>query len=87
MISIIGIGNPASKIAALFKETSNYDVFCLNSSVKKSSKRNFRLKNYEDPEDYEKNIPNLKKFFADVQDTVQVIVVGASYSSNYTLGS
>ena len=86
MISIVGIGNPASKIATLFKETSNYDVFCLNSAVKKNSKRNFRLKDYDNPEEYEKNIPNLKKFFTEIQDTVQVIVVGASNSSNYTLG-
>jgi len=86
MISIVGIGNAASKIAEMFKETNNYDVYCLNSSVKRSSKRNFKLKSYDSPEMYEANIPNLKKFFSEVQDRVQVIVVGASYSSNYTLG-
>ena len=86
MISIVGIGNAASKIAEMFKETNNYDVYCLNSSVKRSSKRNFKLKSFDNPEEYETNIPNLKKFFSEVKERVQVIVVGASYSSNYTLG-
>ena len=86
MISIIGIGNAASKIADLFNETNNYDVYLLNSSVQRSSKRKFKLKTYENPEDYESNTPNLKKFFSDVTDNVQVIIVGSSYSSNYTLG-
>ena len=86
MISIVGIGNAASKIAEMFKETNNYDVYCLNSSVKRSSKHNFKLKSFDNPEEYESNIPNLKKFFSEVKERVQVIVVGASYSSNYTLG-
>ena len=86
MISIIGIGNAATKIARLFSETNNYEVYSLNSSIKRSSKRNFRLKHFEEPEEYEQNVPDLSSFFADISDDVQVIVVGSSYSSNYTLG-
>jgi hypothetical protein len=86
MISIIGIGNAATKIAGLFSETNNYEVYSLNSSIKRSSKRNFRLKHFEEPEEYEQNVPDLSSFFADISDDVQVIVVGSSYSSNYTLG-
>ncbi len=86
MISIVGIGNVASKIATLFSQTSNYDVYCLNSSIKRSSKRKFKLGSYENPEDYEKNIPDLKKFFSDISDNVQVIITGSSYSSSYSLG-
>ena len=86
MISIVGIGNAASKIAEMFKETSNYEVYCLNNSVKRSSKRKFKLKHFEDPEECENNIPDLSEFFADISDDVQVIVVGSSFSSSYTLG-
>lgn len=86
MISVIGIGNAASKIAALFENTNNYDVYKMNSSVKRSSKHQFKLKDFESPEEYEKNIPNVKKFLADVSDRIQLFVVGSSYSSNYALG-
>ena len=86
MISVIGIGNAACNIAKTFSETSNYDIYYLNSAVKRNSKRKFKLKALNKPEDYENNVPNLKKFFADIEENVQVIVVGSSYSSNYTLG-
>ncbi len=86
MISVIGIGNAASKIAELFSGTSNYEVYSMNSSVKRSSKRKFKLKRFDNPEDYETNVPELSKFFAEVSDDVQVIITGSSYSSNYTLG-
>ena len=86
MISVIGIGNAASKIAALFENTSNYDVYKMNSSVKRSSKYQFKLKGFESPEEYEKNIPDVKKFLAGASDRIQLFVVGSSYSSNYTLG-
>ena len=86
MISVVGIGNAASKIASLFNDTSNYDVYLLNSSVKRNSKRKFKLDSFDSPEEYEENTPNLSTFFSDIGDDVQVIIVGSSYSSNYTLG-
>ena len=86
MISVVGIGNAASRVASLFKETNNYDVYLLNSSVKRSSKRQYKLKSFENPEDYEENIPDLAKFFSEISTDVQVIIAGSSYSSNYSLG-
>tara|TARA_R110000787_G_scaffold227022_1_gene334791 strand:- start:1395 stop:2237 length:843 start_codon:yes stop_codon:yes gene_type:complete len=86
MISVVGIGNAASKIADLFSDTNNYEVYTLNDSVKRSSKRKFKLKNFDTPEEYEGNIPDLKNFFSDISTDIQVIVVGSSYSSNYVLG-
>ena len=86
MISIVGIGNAASNIAEMFSNTNNYDVYCLNNSVKRKTKRKFKLKQFEKPEDYELNTPDLEKFFSEISNDVQVIVVGSSYSSNYTLG-
>ena len=86
MISIVGVGSAASRIAELFSTTNNYDVYSLNSSVKRTSKRKFKLKNFDEPEEYEKNIPDLKSFFSEISDRVQVIIMGSSYSSNYSLG-
>ena len=64
MISIVGIGNAASNIAEMFSSTNNYDVYCLNNSVKRKTKRKFKLKDFEKPEDYETNTPDLEKFFS-----------------------
>lgn len=86
MISIVGIGTGASRIAELFSEIDSYRVYRLNDGVKRNSKYHFRLHAYETPEEYEKNIPNLSKFFKDINDHVQVLVMGSSASSNYTLG-
>lgn len=86
MISVIGLGNAASAIVDCFKDTPQYDVFKLNDQVKKSSKYNFKIKSFNEPEQYEANIPNLQKFFSNVNENVQFFVVGGSYSSNYSLG-
>ena len=76
MISIVGLGTAASKIAEKFKNTKNYNVYTLNGDVPRSSKYKFKLKAYETPEEYEENIPNLKKFFADIDERVQFFIVG-----------
>ena len=86
MISIVGIGTAASKLAELFITTNNYDVYTLNDSVKRTSKRKYKLKKFDAPEEYEKNIPNLKTFFSEISSNVQVFITGSSYSSNYSLG-
>ena len=82
MISVVGIGTGASAIAAKFAEIAQYDVYMLNDSVEKNSKTEYRLENYDCPEEYEKNIPDLSKFFKKLRDHVQVFVIGTSYSSN-----
>jgi len=86
MISIIGIGNAGSKIAEKFSQTKNYNVYLMNSNIERNSKYKFKLKSFETPEEYEQKIPNVKKFFASIDNHVQVFVVGSSYSSNYCLG-
>jgi hypothetical protein len=86
MISIIGLGNAASAIAEKFSVPPNYNVYLMNDKIARSSKYKFKLRTYENPEDYEKNVPNMKKFFKDIDDHVQFIIVGSSYSSNYSLG-
>jgi len=86
VISIVALGNAATAIAEKFGDTPNYHVYKMNNKVKRNSKYQFRLKTYDTPEEYEHNIPDVKKFFKDVDEHVQFIIVGASYSSNYALG-
>ncbi len=86
MISIVGIGNGASAIAEKFSEISQYEVYLMNDNVARKSKYKFKLKKHLEPEEYEKNIPDVKKFFENLRDHVQVFIVGSSYSSNYALG-
>jgi hypothetical protein len=86
MISVVGLGNAASRIAEKFSALPQYSVYCMNDEVKRTSKYKFKLKKYESPEEYEKNIPDVSKFFKDTDDRIQLFVVGASYSSNYSLG-
>ena len=86
MISVVGLGSAASRIAEKFKQTKNYNVYQLDNSIERSSKYKFKLKQYEKAEQYEQNIPNVKKFFSTIDDRVQFIVVGSSFSSNYCLG-
>lgn len=86
MISVIGLGNAASAIAQKFEEVPQYNVYCLNDKVQRNSKYKFKLKSFESPEAYEDNIPNLAKFFKDIDERIHFIVMGSSYSSNYALG-
>jgi len=86
MISIIGIGTGASKIASNFTSVSNYEVYQLNDKVEKNTETEFRIDSYSTPEEYENNIPDLSNFFADIRTRAQVFVVGSTMSSNYVLG-
>ena len=86
MISIVGIGTGASSIASKFAEISQYDVYLLNDAIEKNTKSEFNIPSFDTPEKYEDNIPELKKFFKDLKDHVQVFIIGTTYSSNYSLG-
>ena len=59
MISVVGRGNAACSIVENFKtQKNNYKVYQLGSNQKNSNYTK-KLKDYSNPEDYEKNIPNL----------------------------
>ena len=47
MISIVGLGTTASRIAEMFKSTKNYNVYVLNNEVARNSKYKYKLKQYE----------------------------------------
>jgi len=87
MISVVGIGTGASALVKKFKEYPQYNIYCLHAKEDKSDDYNsFKLEEYENPEEYENNIPSLKKFFKKIDEHVQVFIVGSSMSSNYALG-
>ena len=66
MISIVGIGNGASSIAKKFCQYPQYDVYLLCDREKDDTFEHFhyKLDSYENPEEYEENIPKLNKFFS-----------------------
>ena len=86
MISVVGLGTGASKIVEKFQGKPEYDVYQMNADIERTSKRKFRLKSHLNPEAYEENVPDVSGFFKDLKKRVQFYIVGASYSSNYTLG-
>jgi hypothetical protein len=86
MISVVGIGFAASRIAEKFVSVKNYKVYQLNDKIERNTKYKRKIKAFENPEEYENNIPDLKKFFSEITDRIQVFVVGSSMSSNYSLG-
>ena len=86
MISVIGLGNAGSAVAEKFSGLPQYNVYSINNKVKRTSKYKFRLKKHDTPEECEENIPDLKKFFKDVDEEIHFIVCGASFSSSYSLG-
>jgi hypothetical protein len=85
MISLVGLGNAASRIVEHFREIPQYNIFSLGSGLEKG-KNSFVLKVHNTPEEYEQNIPNLKSFFKNIDEEVQFFIVGSAMSSNYSLG-
>lgn len=83
MISIIGIGSCA-KIASLFENQIQYNVFKVSSNVgtEKNCKKLPKLKTAEE---YENKCPVFGKFFKNIKDEVFVFVNGSEAESGITL--
>ena len=86
MITVIGLGTGACKIADKFKQTKNYNVYMMSDTIQRNSKYKLKLKKYETPEQYESNIPDVSKFLSEVDERVIFFIIGSSFSSNYSLG-
>ena len=71
MISVIGLGNGASAIAEKFSHIPQYNVYLMNSKIARNSKYKFKLKAYETPEEYESNVPDVRKFFTALDEKIQ----------------
>tara|TARA_R110000824_G_scaffold32672_5_gene105329 strand:+ start:2401 stop:3243 length:843 start_codon:yes stop_codon:yes gene_type:complete len=86
MISVVGLGTAASRVAEKFSSLPQYNVYQLSNEVARRTKYKFKLKKYDTPEEYEENVPDVSKFFKDIDDEIHFVVVGSSYSSNFSLG-
>ena len=85
MISLLGIGTAGENIVQCFSDNKEYNCYAISDNIEKSSKYRRRIKKQENLEDYETSIPNLKKFFANIDDHIQVFVCGAGRTANATL--
>ncbi len=85
MISMIGIGTAGENIVEHFRGNKEYNVYVLSDNVARNSKYKFKIKNHEKVEDYEEATLKLGKFFATIDDHVQVFLCGSSRTANATL--
>lgn len=87
MISIVGVGDAGCNVAELFQDHKEYNIFLFSES-QEDTKWTRKLKRVEKQEECEHQIPNLKshRTLSSIQDTVQAIVCGSSFSANYLLG-
>jgi len=85
MISLLGIGTAGENIVECFQNNKEYDCYVISDNIERSSKYRRKIKRQENLEDYETSIPNLKKFFTNINDHVQVFVCGAGRTANATL--
>jgi len=82
--NIIGLGSAGCNIAKEFMKYPQYKVYLIDR--KKEKKANFyALKDYNHPELYEKNIPQMKTFFRSISGEVLFILSGAGIVSGAAL--
>ena len=86
MDTIIGLGKAGCAIAEKFAQYSQYKVYKIDSEdIDNSGKQNYLLKRCAHPEEYENNVPSLKKFFNNASKDILFVVCGSGYVSGATL--
>ena len=86
MISVFGIGTAGHNIAQLFREHKNYNIFSFTTQEVNNVEGHTRLSYDLTPELCEDNIPDLTRLKDAVDEDIQVILCGSSFSANYALG-
>ena len=86
MISVFGIGTAGHNIAQLFREHKNYNIFSFTTQEVNNVEGHTRLSSDLTPELCEDNIPDLTRLKDTVDEDIQVILCGSSFSANYALG-
>ena len=72
MQTIIGLGKAGCNIADKFSQYPQYKIYKIGTHLKKAQ-RCYIFPEYDHPEKYEENCPNLKRFLKSVKDDVLVI--------------
>lgn len=85
MISLLGIGTAGENIVNCFANNKEYDCYVISDNVERSTKYRRKIKRQENLEDYETSVPDLSKFFAGINNHVQVFLCGAGRTANATL--
>ena len=86
MISIIGLGDCGCNIAQKFSVYPQYKTYFINTSGQYSGHKTQLWPEYDMPEKYEENCPDMSSFFQDIDEEVLFIVGGSGYISGASLG-
>jgi hypothetical protein len=77
MISVIGIGNTGCNIAKKLQQYPQYETIEVDEGI--------NVKKQRTPEDYEKNCPNFRKLFANINEDVFIVLSASGNISGITL--
>lgn len=83
MDKIIGLGSAGCKIADEFSKYPQYEIYKIDTDI--TGKNCFSLTKQPTPEEYEKNCPNMKEFFKDIDGDILFIIGGGGKISGASL--
>jgi hypothetical protein len=84
METIIGLGQAGCRIADRFTQYPQYEVYKMDVGLKRTP-RTYGIKSATTPEEYEKSLGSLKRFFKEVRGDVLFIVGGSGACSGASL--
>tara|TARA_R110000824_G_scaffold89985_1_gene220230 strand:- start:12202 stop:13053 length:852 start_codon:yes stop_codon:yes gene_type:complete len=85
MISVIGLGDCGCNIAQKLSVYPQYKIYYINTSGQYSGHKTQLWPEYDTPEKYEENCPDMSSFFQDVDEEVLFILGGSGYISTASL--
>jgi hypothetical protein len=84
MQTIIGLGEAGCNIADKFSQYPQYTIYKIDVGLKKKP-RHYAMKQYDHPEQYEANCPNLSRFFKGVNEDEVLFITSCGYVSAASL--
>ena len=83
MQTIVGLGKAGCNIADQFAKYPQYKIYKIDTGLKKEP-RCYNFPEYDHPEKYEENCPNLKRFFKNIKEDV-LFVTSCGFISSVAL--
>lgn len=85
-MNIVGLGHAGTSIAKLFSSYEQYEIYYIDSDESlKETPNSFVFEKYTSPEEYERNCPELNKFFEKISSDALFIVGGSGMISGASL--